>query len=61
MLQEKVQAKKRGSPLYKVLEETGPAHAKTFKVGVFVDGKKLGEGTGKSKQLAEESAAQKSP
>jgi len=59
MLQEKVQAKKRGSPLYKVLEETGPAHAKTFKVGVFVDGKKLGEGTGKSKQLAEESAAQK--
>ena len=59
LLQEKVQAKKRGSPLYKVLGETGPAHAKIFKVGVFVDGKKLGEGTGKSKQLAEESAAQK--
>lgn len=57
MLQEKVQAKRQGSPLYKVLEETGPAHAKTFKVGVFVDGKKLGEGTGKSKQIAEESAA----
>ena len=57
MLQEKVQAKKQGSPLYKVLEETGPAHAKIFKVGVFVDGKKLGEGTGKSKQIAEESAA----
>jgi len=57
LFQEKVQAKKQGSPLYKVLEETGPAHAKTFKVGVFVDGKKLGEGTGKSKQLAEESAA----
>lgn len=58
LLQEKFQAKKHGSPLYKVLEETGPAHAKIFKVGVFVDGEKLGEGIGKSKQIAEESAAQ---
>lgn len=57
LLQEKVQAQKQGSPLYKVLEETGPAHAKIFKVGVFIDGKKLGEGSGKSKQIAEESAA----
>ena len=57
LFQEKVQARKQGSPLYRVLEETGPAHAKTFKVGVFVNGKKLGEGTGKSKQIAEESAA----
>lgn len=57
LFQEKIQAKKQGSPLYKVLEETGPAHAKIFKVGVFVDGKKLGEGTGRSKQIAEESAA----
>lgn len=57
LFQEKIQAKKQGSPFYKVLEETGPAHAKIFKVGVFVDGKKLGEGTGRSKQIAEESAA----
>ena len=57
LLQEKVQAKKQGSPFYRVLEETGPAHAKTFKVGVYIDGKKLGEGLGKSKQIAEESAA----
>jgi ribonuclease III len=57
LFQEKIQAKKRGSPQYRVIEETGPAHAKIFKVGVFVDGKKLGEGTGKSKQIAEESAA----
>jgi ribonuclease-3 len=57
MLQEKVQARKYGSPQYKVIEETGPAHAKTFKVGVFINGKKLGEGIGKSKQIAEESAA----
>jgi len=57
LLQEKIQAKKQGSPLYKVLEETGPSHAKIFKVGVFVNGKKLGEGAGKSKQIAEEFAA----
>lgn len=57
LLQEKVQAGKRGSPVYKVLEESGPAHAKIFKVGVFIDGKKLGEGAGKSKQIAEVSAA----
>ena len=57
LLQEKVQAKKQNSPAYKVLEEVGPAHAKTFKVGVYVDGKILGVGRGKSKQIAEESAA----
>lgn len=57
LLQEKVQAKKQGSPAYRVLEETGPAHAKIFKIGVFIDGKRMGEGTGRSKQIAEESAA----
>ncbi len=57
LLQEKVQAKRQGSPVYRVLEEAGPAHAKIFKVGVYVDGKMLGEGLGKSKQIAEESAA----
>lgn len=56
-LQEKIQAEKQGSPQYRVLGEAGPAHAKIFKVGVFVNGKKLGEGTGKSKQMAEVSAA----
>ena len=58
LLQEKVQAKKQSSPVYKVLDETGPAHAKTFRVAVFIQGKMLGEGLGKSKQIAEESAAQ---
>ncbi|OGH17963.1 MAG: ribonuclease III [Candidatus Levybacteria bacterium RIFCSPHIGHO2_02_FULL_37_10] len=57
LLQEKIQARKQNSPVYKVLEETGPAHAKIFKVGVYVDGKILGEGIGKSKQIAEVSAA----
>lgn len=58
LLQEKAQAKKQGPPLYKVLEETGPAHAKTFRVGVFINGKKMGEGLGRSKQAAEGIAAE---
>ncbi len=56
-LQELVQAKKQTSPLYKVIGEEGPAHSKTFTVGVFVNEKLLGTGTGHSKQTAEENAA----
>jgi ribonuclease-3 len=58
LLQEQVQARKLNSPLYKVLEEEGPAHAREFTVGVFVEDKLLGKGKGKSKQEAEEQAAQ---
>lgn len=57
LLQEKVQAKKQTSPLYKVLEEKGPPHAKTFRVGAFIGETLLGEGEGRSKQRAEEEAA----
>lgn len=57
LLQEKVQAKKQSSPIYKVISELGPAHAKSFIVGVYVQNKMLGKGTGRSKQQAEEKAA----
>lgn len=57
LLQETIQSKKHDSPHYKVLSEEGPSHSKTFTVGVFVNDKLLGEGRGKSKQEAEESAA----
>jgi ribonuclease-3 len=57
MLQEYVQAQKQNSPVYKVLEEEGPPHAKTFTIGVFIQDNQLGSGTGKSKQEAEENAA----
>ncbi len=59
LLQERVQAKKQNSPLYKVLDEAGPAHEKMFTVGVYIGDKMLGKGIGKSKQLAEENAASK--
>lgn len=58
LLQEYVQSKKQNSPLYKVLHEEGPAHAKRFTIGVFVENVQVGEGVGKSKQEAEESAAE---
>jgi ribonuclease-3 len=58
LLQEYVQSKKQNSPLYKVLHEEGPAHAKRFTIGVFVGENKVGEGSGKSKQEAEERAAE---
>lgn len=57
LFQEQMQAQTHASPLYKVLAEEGPSHAKIFTVGVYVKDNKLGEGKGKSKQEAEENAA----
>lgn len=57
MLQEFVQAKKQHSPTYKVLEEDGPPHLRTFTVGVYVGDDLIASGKGSSKQKAEEDAA----
>ena len=57
ILQEKIQAKKRLTPEYQVIEERGPDHRKMFLCAVFLEGEKLGEGKGKSKKEAEEDAA----
>jgi ribonuclease-3 len=57
-LQELVQSKDGFTPSYSVLEEDGPDHDKVFTVGVFVDGKLQGKGTGPSKQAAQVSAAE---
>lgn len=56
-LQETVQSKMQVSPKYKILETSGPDHAKRFTVGVYINGKQIGEGLGSNKQQAEESAA----
>jgi len=58
LLQENIQSKKQNSPIYKVLKEEGPAHAKIFTIGVFIQNQHLGTGTGHSKQAAEEKAAE---
>ncbi len=57
LLQEIAQNQTKQSPKYKILETWGPDHAKEFKVGVFLQGKQIGEGQGLSKQIAEEEAA----
>ena len=59
LLQELVQSRRQNSPLYKVLSEFGPAHAKKFRIGAYIDSKLVSEGEGKSKRDAEENAAQK--
>lgn len=56
-LQEVVQSQGGSTPQYKVLDEDGPDHDKTFTVGVFVDGELKGQGNGPSKQAAQVAAA----
>ena len=56
-LQEVVQNKDGFTPVYKVLNEDGPDHDKMFVIGVYVDNKLMGEGSGPSKQSAQVSAA----
>lgn len=56
-LQELAQHQDGATPAYHVLEEDGPDHDKTFKVGVFVLRQLKGLGEGHSKQEAEGNAA----
>jgi ribonuclease III len=58
MLQEIAQTDLKVMPQYKVVEETGPDHDKTFKVRLKVNDI-ICHGTGKSKKTAEQSAAGK--
>src|SRR3990167_2359013 len=56
-LQEVLQDEYKKSPQYRILKTTGPDHARSFTVGVFLDREQLGTGEEMSKQLAEEAAA----
>ncbi len=56
--QELAQEKRGTTPIYKTLAETGPDHDKQFTVGVFLNNEEMAQGTGKSKQDAEQAAAQ---
>lgn len=57
LLQELAQERFKQSPAYRILYTKGPDHAKEFTVGVFLKDKQIGQGTGSSKQEAEEKAA----
>jgi len=57
VLQEIIQQNPDEKPNYTLDSESGEAHNKTFTASVFLNGKKLGTGTGRSKKEAEQNAA----
>ena len=57
ILQELLQKKYKKSVVYKVLEENGPDHDKSFTVGLLWEDKIVAIGIGKSKKEAERSGA----
>lgn len=56
-LQEVAQAMWRQTPTYKISTENGQAHDRRFTVQVLFDNQVMGEGSGRSKKDAEQSAA----
>ncbi len=56
-LQEVMQRQDNFTPRYVVLEEVGPDHDKVFTLGVYSGSKLVGQGTGPSKQAAQQAAA----
>ncbi len=57
--QELAQEKTAITPSYKIIKEIGPDHNKVFTVGVYLKDDLVTTGEGKSKQEAEQDAAQK--
>ena len=58
LVQEKAQEFVGVTPAYKVLHESGPDHDKHFTVGILFGPNLIAEGKGKSKQEAEQKAAE---
>lgn len=58
LVQEKAQEFVSITPMYRVLHEAGPDHDKHFTVGIYFGKDLIGEGKGKSKQEAEQKAAE---
>lgn len=56
-LQDYAQKTYQQAPLYEVMEESGPAHKKRFKISVWIHDEKCGEGEGSSKKEAQVEAA----
>jgi ribonuclease-3 len=56
--QEASQEHRGVTPSYRTISETGPDHDRHFTVGVFLHAEEVGRGEGKSKQEAEQAAAQ---
>lgn len=57
-LQEVAQDRERITPTYQTVETLGPDHERRFSVAVMLGDRVLATGTGKSKQIAEQAAAE---
>jgi ribonuclease-3 len=57
-VQEEAQERLGLTPAYEVVGEVGPDHDKWFTIGIFFGEKKIAEGKGRSKQEAQQVAAQ---
>ena len=57
LVQEIAQSRYKVTPSYKVLSESGPAHERIFRVGLYFNSDLKAEGEGNSKQEAETEAA----
>jgi len=60
LLQERLQADSHAVPIYTIISETGPAHARMFEVGCHIDALGIETvGKGQSRRVAEQLAAAK--
>lgn len=57
-LQDYAQKKTQKPPEYRIVEEAGPPHSKTFVISVVIEDVELGQGEGHSKKEAEQAAAE---
>jgi ribonuclease-3 len=57
LVQEHTQEKFKARPEYALVSESGPAHDRTFRVAIYLQGRLLAEGEGRSKKEAEQKAA----
>ncbi|HVU75636.1 MAG TPA: putative dsRNA-binding protein, partial [Candidatus Paceibacterota bacterium] len=58
-LQELSQEKLRVTPTYELVGQSGPDHDRTFVIAAYLGRDKIAQGEGRSKQEAEQDAAQK--
>ncbi|MDD2897159.1 MAG: ribonuclease III [Desulfuromonadaceae bacterium] len=56
-LQEYLSSLDQLPPVYRLAEESGPAHDRLFRFCIYIDDKCVGEGQGKSKKIAQQAAA----
>jgi len=57
--QELVQEKTGVTPSYQLIQQSGPDHEKQFVIGAYIGTEKVAQGEGRSKQEAEQAAAEK--